>query len=1268
MAPTGLPKFPVELCTFNPVAGLGRCDLPVIKYTYHANYTVALGNVTYAVPDQLQAIEAYTAHMVTSGFMTSGLGAARAQDTGINWTGPAAGHFAGLGSSATASLLALQARNPTRRAVGSVSYTRTVMNIEALPYFMWDLLPQFIEAIHMLSNCSYAEFPDMWSELFEYWGMAVYTSATLGGSVRVEWALDNAVLAAYGSSWAQHQAESAFMNTVGYDVPPSTAFMESANNDTYFMGGDVTDCAPGMFQHWVDSIPTYPAMVRGSTAISIVPLIATVNATAGHHATDAINNLTAIAFMTATGRMLLERYARFFAACVVPVDACAASPAACAAEPALNGSCCAGPSSAVGEAAAAAILALCEESQRNVSRALAQIDVAANTSFISAATLNEVEAVLNASGTAYGLGSTVGRCSRSYIRDQCPAGWDKLTLLGVYGCYSTTLESYDPQCTQLWHNQRLYQSCPLLCTGADTDVSYNGAAHWPSAFTTHSPTDAPPAPPGSTPPLSLTEIVVLGAAGAAAVLFVGVTAVRCRQRATRRQEHWPTVGSTQEALLRSGDVESTAPSADARHRAARQYLSLFTQTGRVCSSSAMQLLIGSGDAVPPASRDLCEYLGLRIGNRAAVIGQSRPDAVVYGVTTADGERLAVKVMTAFTPHEALQLATAELQAIDNLPVHDALLLPRVAFRPQAAAVAVAMRRGVGTLKDLVPLDIPRGVALLRQVVRGVQHLHANGVAHGDLKPTNVIVTDSETVGVADFGCATAHRSDGRVVRGGGTMRYLAPEWRAAAAAGGVVATGVTDAERCSVDTYALGATVVEVLCGNDMFAVWRAVRLPPALVAAAVGATRASPYCRAPLDTLAAALDDDLGVASVCPPYAELVAEWGAISEDDSPSDLMDRADALQGDGRDAINVAAVCLALAFEALHRHHLAAAGDAPPSWALDDDAAALLAVIERHRAVLMQSRGADGPAGLLPQLFRCVADGSCFGASDHHNSAQGVAAEFGATMRTISGSTLLLQAELEGRAGGFARLCYAVALAHVAAHECRVSGLQAHKVRDGVVASIVSMVWSQLPVLQAAGVFAHGFLRVGAALPMLSAAVSRALPSGATATVARIATAADVEATLAAGRRVVLATAWAPTTSQPFTVADVAAAVARGESGACGHAMAVVASRPTGIPNVVEWRLRDSENLRPHDTSADSDAAALHADCAARYDALRVLRVDLAAGSDGSSALQMLHGGGGAPAEMCNDADVGATTAGVVPSVDEALMQGLLEAYAVQLQVC
>jgi serine/threonine-protein kinase len=108
-----------------------------------------------------------------------------------------------------------------------------------------------------------------------------------------------------------------------------------------------------------------------------------------------------------------------------------------------------------------------------------------------------------------------------------------------------------------------------------------------------------------------------------------------------------------------------------------------------------------------------------------------------------------------------------------------------------------------------PFSIDESVEIARQVCEGVAYAHRRGLAHCDLKPQNVMLTNDGRVKVTDFGIARAYTS---VLNTGertnvvwGTPQYYAPEQ----ASGG--------APTPASDVYSIGVMLYEMLVGRLPF-------------------------------------------------------------------------------------------------------------------------------------------------------------------------------------------------------------------------------------------------------------------------------------------------------------------------------------------------------------------------------------------------------------------------------------------------------------------
>jgi serine/threonine-protein kinase len=81
------------------------------------------------------------------------------------------------------------------------------------------------------------------------------------------------------------------------------------------------------------------------------------------------------------------------------------------------------------------------------------------------------------------------------------------------------------------------------------------------------------------------------------------------------------------------------------------------------------------------------------------------------------------------------------------------------------------------LRDHGRMDVEQAVDVITQACRGLDYAHRNGVVHRDVKPGNLLVSDSGVVKLADFGIARATDQSSITQVGSvlGTAAYLAPE-------------------------------------------------------------------------------------------------------------------------------------------------------------------------------------------------------------------------------------------------------------------------------------------------------------------------------------------------------------------------------------------------------------------------------------------------------------------------------------------------------------
>jgi hypothetical protein len=115
-----------------------------------------------------------------------------------------------------------------------------------------------------------------------------------------------------------------------------------------------------------------------------------------------------------------------------------------------------------------------------------------------------------------------------------------------------------------------------------------------------------------------------------------------------------------------------------------------------------------------------------------------------------------------------------------------------------------------SLRDLLNehssgLGTQKAAFFLREIAKGLSHLHDCGIVHRDLKPGNIFY-ENGYVKIGDYGLTKAistSQHSGQTITVG-TVHYMAPE----------IGEGKYD---CSIDIYALGILFYELLTGNVPF-------------------------------------------------------------------------------------------------------------------------------------------------------------------------------------------------------------------------------------------------------------------------------------------------------------------------------------------------------------------------------------------------------------------------------------------------------------------
>jgi hypothetical protein len=186
-----------------------------------------------------------------------------------------------------------------------------------------------------------------------------------------------------------------------------------------------------------------------------------------------------------------------------------------------------------------------------------------------------------------------------------------------------------------------------------------------------------------------------------------------------------------------------------------------------------------------------------------VLGRGGFGAVYTGHDNASGEAVAVKVFSrgeGLAPRADREARTA--RKLDHPNIHEVV---GVAHDDDHAYLISQLV--VGERFDRSGLTDQQAVRAIAAVCDALDHAHARGVVHRDVKPANILVSTDGVVQLTDFGIARDDDAreptvDERLL---GTLSYMAPEQAA-----GKRATGATD-------VWSAGLTLYAALTGRNPY-------------------------------------------------------------------------------------------------------------------------------------------------------------------------------------------------------------------------------------------------------------------------------------------------------------------------------------------------------------------------------------------------------------------------------------------------------------------
>lgn len=201
-----------------------------------------------------------------------------------------------------------------------------------------------------------------------------------------------------------------------------------------------------------------------------------------------------------------------------------------------------------------------------------------------------------------------------------------------------------------------------------------------------------------------------------------------------------------------------------------------------------------------------------------VIGRGGMAVVYKAVQTSVNRIVAVKELHRhfLTDPEFIDRFKREATAAANLHHENIIVIHDYGAEEEGGKVTsyiIAMEYVDGrSLKDLIgegkKIPVPVALNISVQICRGLEHAHARGVIHRDVKPANIMLSNEGYVKIADFGLAQSSHLPSMTVTGTtlGTPAYMSPEQ----VAGNRKLDGRSD-------IFSLGVVMYEMVTGQKPF-------------------------------------------------------------------------------------------------------------------------------------------------------------------------------------------------------------------------------------------------------------------------------------------------------------------------------------------------------------------------------------------------------------------------------------------------------------------
>ena len=207
-------------------------------------------------------------------------------------------------------------------------------------------------------------------------------------------------------------------------------------------------------------------------------------------------------------------------------------------------------------------------------------------------------------------------------------------------------------------------------------------------------------------------------------------------------------------------------------------------------------------------------IGSVVGNYKIIdkIGEGGMGAVFKGVDLMLEREVAIKMLRPELARQPNVVERFRTEAVTLAKLNHPNVATLHSFFRQADDFFMVMEFVRGeTLDDVIraqgAMQCDQAIELFCMALEGIDHAHKMGIVHRDIKPANMMLTETGSIKVMDFGIARVLGTD-RMTKAGhliGTVEYMSPEQ---------VRGEETDARS---DIYSLGTLLYEMLTGRVPF-------------------------------------------------------------------------------------------------------------------------------------------------------------------------------------------------------------------------------------------------------------------------------------------------------------------------------------------------------------------------------------------------------------------------------------------------------------------